>query len=333
MALPVSVGVMARREEPPERLATFARRVEAGGFDELWVVEDCFFAGGVAQAATALAVTRRIIVGLGIAPAVARSPAILAMEFATLARMHPGRFCGGIGHGVAAWMEQIGARPASWLAALEETTTAVRALLAGESVSVDGRQVRLRNVRLDHPPQEPPPVVVGVRNAKSLALAGRCADGTILIEGSSPAYARWARERIEEGRRAASVARPHRLTVYALCAVSQADPAAARQAVREAVAEMLVDPGAAVLIDALAYADHLRRMAAEGAAALAGRMPDAWLTDLAITGSPEEGAASVRALAMAGVGSVILVPPAGYPVDTWMRDVTGSLLPLVRNGT
>jgi 5,10-methylenetetrahydromethanopterin reductase len=138
MGTSVSVGVMFRREQAPENLVAYARRVEAAGLDELWVVEDCFYIGGVAQAATALAATNRISVGLGIAPAVARNASFLAMEFATLARMHPGRFHGGIGHGVAEWMEQIGARPASWLAALEETTTAVRSLLAGDEVNVSG---------------------------------------------------------------------------------------------------------------------------------------------------------------------------------------------------
>ena len=115
MASPRSIGVMFRREQPPEHLVDYARRVEAAGLDELWLVEDCFYHGGIAQVATALAVTERITVGLGIAPAVARNASFLAMEFATLAHMHPARFHGGIGHGVGGWMEQIGARPASWL--------------------------------------------------------------------------------------------------------------------------------------------------------------------------------------------------------------------------
>ncbi len=179
------IGVMFRREQAPERLVAFARRVEALGFDELWVVEDCFYTGGIAQAATALAATERITVGLGIAPAVARNASFLAMEFATLARMHPGRFHGGIGHGVAEWMDQIGETPSSWLAALEETTTAVRALLAGKDVTVSGKSVRLRDVELEHAPDVVPPVSLGVRGPKSLRLAGRCADGTILAENSA----------------------------------------------------------------------------------------------------------------------------------------------------
>ena len=57
MKTPLSIGVMFRREQAPENLPAYARRVEALGFDELWVVEDCFYTGGIAQAATALAAT------------------------------------------------------------------------------------------------------------------------------------------------------------------------------------------------------------------------------------------------------------------------------------
>ena len=100
-----NLGIMFRREYPPEALPDFARRTEAAGFDELWVVEDCFYASGPASAATTLACTKSLMVGLGIMPVVVRNPVFTAMEIATLARMHPGRFLPGLGHGVAGWMQ------------------------------------------------------------------------------------------------------------------------------------------------------------------------------------------------------------------------------------
>jgi 5,10-methylenetetrahydromethanopterin reductase len=332
MGSSVSVGVMFRREQPPEHLVAYARRVEAAGFDELWVVEDCFFTGGVAQAATALAATSRIRVGLGIAPAVARNAAFLAMEFATLARMHRGRFLGGIGHGVAAWMEQIGARPASWLAALEETTTAVRSLLAGDEVHVSGQTVRLRDVRLEHVPEQAPPLLLGVRGAKSLALAGRCADGTILAECAAPAYVAWARQRIAEGMGAAGRTQPHLLTVYALCAVSETDPDGARATVRRATADMLGDGHSTAQTAPLPFATELDALIAQGGAeALFHQMPDAWLDDLAITGRPDEGAAAIERLRAAGTDAVVLVPPVDADPDAWLASMGTTLLPLLRD--
>ena len=58
---------MFDRGRPPEELEPFARDVEATGLDELWVVEDCFWTGGLTSAATALASTTSLTVGLGIA--------------------------------------------------------------------------------------------------------------------------------------------------------------------------------------------------------------------------------------------------------------------------
>jgi 5,10-methylenetetrahydromethanopterin reductase len=332
MPSPRSIGVMFRREQPPERLVDYARRVEAVGLDELWVVEDCFYHGGIAQAAIALAVTERITVGLGISPAVARNASFLAMEFATLARMYPGRFHGGIGHGVAEWMDQIGARPASWLGALGETTSAVRALLRGEGLTVNGKYARLRDVALEHVPDPVPPVSLGVRARKSLALAGRCADGTILAEAAAPAYVVWARERIEEGRRAAGGEPPdHRVTVYALCDVRSDNPQRARSTIRHALAEFLRDGGAAAQTAPLPYAEELAELIdAGGAEALESRMPEAWIDDLAIAGSPAQCVAAIERLQAAGADSVVLVPPPELDPDAWLDQIATDLLPLVQ---
>jgi len=35
------------------------QKAENAGFDEVWIVEDCFFAGGIASAARALASTQQ----------------------------------------------------------------------------------------------------------------------------------------------------------------------------------------------------------------------------------------------------------------------------------
>src|ERR671916_3094811 len=123
------LGLQFRPEWPPEELPAFARGAERHGFAELWVVEDCFLAGGPTMAATGLAVTGRLRVGIGLLPAAVRNPAVVAMELAGLARLHPGRFTAAFGHGVDAWMRQIGARPADRLGLLEETVAAVPAPL------------------------------------------------------------------------------------------------------------------------------------------------------------------------------------------------------------
>ncbi|SEM81460.1 LLM class flavin-dependent oxidoreductase [Nonomuraea pusilla] len=180
------LGVMFDRDLPPEQLIPFARALDATSVDDLWVVEDLGWTGAISSAATALAVTSRLRVGIGITPAPLRNPMLLAMELANLARVHPGRLAAGIGHGVRDWMRQVGAAPSSPLALLEETVTAVRALLRGETVTLHGKAVHLDGVRLVHPPAEPPTVLTGVVGPRSLALSGRVAQGTIVPEGYGP---------------------------------------------------------------------------------------------------------------------------------------------------
>lgn len=125
-----AIGMCFDRTFPAVFVREVAQRLEDDGVEELWIIEDCFFTAGVSLAATALAVTDRLRVGLGILPAVARNPAVTAMELATLAELAPGRLMAGIGHGVQPWMAQMGARTPSPLTTLEEVLVTLRRLLA-----------------------------------------------------------------------------------------------------------------------------------------------------------------------------------------------------------
>lgn len=210
---------MLRRDVAPSELRSHAEAV-APGFDELWIVEDLPFAGGISQATAVLEATAGIgggagpVIGHGIAPAPFRNPAALAMEWATLAEMYPGRVAAGVGHGVPSWMSQIGEGVASPLTLIEETIEAVQRLLAGERLNVDGRYVSIEDVELVFPPSEPPVVSAGVMGPKSLELSGRVAGGTVLPEGRTPADITAARATIDRGRAAARRTDPHRLTVF-----------------------------------------------------------------------------------------------------------------------
>lgn len=165
-------------DTPPERIVPLARLVDQH-LDDLWVWEDCFKEAGVSAAAAALAVTENVHVGIGLMPTPLRNVALTAMEVATMARMFPGRLVPGIGHGVQPWMDQVGARAASPLTLLDEYATALRRLLAGEPVSVEGRYVTLREVALDWAPP-PVPLFVGGTGPKTVAAAGRLGDGLLL---------------------------------------------------------------------------------------------------------------------------------------------------------
>jgi 5,10-methylenetetrahydromethanopterin reductase len=296
-------GVMFRRERPPEQLVPFARFVEASGLDELWVVEDCFWAAGPTAATAALAATDRLTVGLGIAPVVARNPAIAAMEMSGIARLFPGRFVAGFGHGVADWMRQIGSLPSSQLVAFEETVDAIRRLMDGESVTVEGRHVRLTDVKLTFPPSPRPPIVAGVTGPKSIDIAAVVADGLLLPEGSSPAYIAAANRRQGLGRAC---------VVYVLFAVDD-DRDVARAMVSASVDRFA--PGE--------RDERLMLLGDDDGEVVADRA-----SRYAVVGTPRECATAIDALITSGATSIVVVPE-GADHEQQIGRLADDVLPLV----
>ena len=69
-------------EFPPTVAVEFAERLEAGGADQLWVIEDCFFTAGISLAAAGSPAPSGSPSGSA-PPAGARNPAFTAMELAT----------------------------------------------------------------------------------------------------------------------------------------------------------------------------------------------------------------------------------------------------------
>ena len=193
------IGVVARPQLSPPQLVDAVRRADDAGLDDAWLWEDCFLEGGISSATAVLAASRSIRVGVGLMPVPLRNPALAAMEIATLAELFPGRFAPAVGHGVLEWMGQVGARVGSPMTLLREWTTAVVALLSGERVTVDGRYVRLDGVALDRPPSVVPPLMVGGRGPRTLALAGELAAGTIVDSANSPADVRTVVDQIAPG--------------------------------------------------------------------------------------------------------------------------------------
>ena len=312
----MKIGMCFPRELPAALITTFAERLDAAGVDELWVIEDCFYTAGPSLAAAALARTEHLTVGIGILPAVARTAAMTAMELATLAALGPGRLIAGIGHGVQEWMAQMGVRPASPLTALEEVISAVRRLLAGEALDVQGDYVTLRNVTLDQPPDPVPPVLAGVRGPRSLAVAGAVADGLVLAELSGPTAVR-------EAIAAAAPTRPFQVAVYSPVHIDR-DRRTARAAVAPLVCQLVGDPPAG--LRAAPFFDELAALVRrDGASGVVG-MPDDWWTELAAVGTPDDVAAHIAALATAGATSIALFPPPTVDGAREQRDRVLSMI-------
>ncbi|WP_237745124.1 LLM class flavin-dependent oxidoreductase [Kribbella catacumbae] len=295
---PAAIGMCFPRTYPAALVTDVARRLEAGGADELWLIEDCFYTAGPSLAAAALTATERLTCGIGIVPAVARTAAMTAMEFATLDALGPGRFLPGIGHGVQEWMGQMGVRPKSPLTALEEVTTAVTRLLAGEKVTMRGDYVVLDEVQLDAPPVEPPPILLGVRGPKSLALAGRVGGGVVLAEPASPSYVRMAIEQ---------AGAPDGFVVAVFSAMCvRSDRKTAYEWTAPWLAGLIEQKNPS--LPALPFYDDLVKLHVEKGEAGLVSMPQDWWQEIGPIGTLDDAAAHIEALEVAGVQHIGLFP-------------------------
>jgi alkanesulfonate monooxygenase SsuD/methylene tetrahydromethanopterin reductase-like flavin-dependent oxidoreductase (luciferase family) len=304
----IPIGVVAPPDLPAAEFTGFAADAERHGFDQLWVVEDCFFGGGIAQAAVALAQTSRITIGIGVLPAAARNPAFLALEVATLENLFPGRLIVGVGHGMPAWMRQAGAWPASPVTLLTEYLTALRRLLRGDKVTCAGRYVNLDEVVLETPPGTPPPVLAGVRGPRSLRASAPVSDGAILAEPVTPEYVAAVRSITEP-----ETGGPQRIVAYNVAAVDDS-AAVARDRARTGL-RAIGDPDWAAHIEPLPFAREFAalRQAAGSREEFAGRIPDQWIDQLAVVGDPAAAAARAAELARTGVTDLVLIPAGGAP--------------------
>ncbi|MFQ5948112.1 MAG: LLM class flavin-dependent oxidoreductase [Acidimicrobiia bacterium] len=322
-----AIGLVLGSAIGPEHLPSVAATAEDSGFDELWLAEDFFFTGGVSGAGVVLGATERVRVGMGVVSAVARHPALLAMEISTLARVFPGRLTAGIGLGVPDWVRQMGLFPESSLSALRECVTSVKRLLEGEEVSGDGRTFTFDKVKLTYPRLEPIPIHMGAIGPKMLRLSGEIADGSVLSVAASHGYLRWARRHIDEGRAAADRSDDHRITLFAIYSVHR-DPAVARQSVRGPLAFYKAAGGPNALTDVYGISDELERLVQRGGyEAVRQEIPDQWLEDLTIAGTPGECAAKIKAFYEAGADSVALFPMPPEDVDRIVRLTAHQVLP------
>jgi coenzyme F420-dependent glucose-6-phosphate dehydrogenase len=134
------------------------------------------------------------------------NPVVVAQQIATLERLSPGRAFLGVGSGEA--MNEVPAgltwpSPREQLARTEEALEIITRLLAGETVSYEGRYFRTRDARLYTLPERRVPVYMSAFGEEAAAIAGRFADGVWTLgdaKQAAPVIAAYRRATEEAGR-------------------------------------------------------------------------------------------------------------------------------------
>jgi len=196
----LDLGIVAR--EPTPDVIELCVEAEELGFGGLWVADSqAIFRDAFAILAVAASRTKRILLSTGVTNPVTRHPAVLAGSFATLDELAPGRVVLTLGRGESA-VFTIGGRPAT-TKRLEQSVHALRALLAGETVSWDGGEARMTW------PSRGVPIYLAASGPRTLRLAGRIADGVLFQSAPTRGLCagrsrRWRRARARRVVRSAS---------------------------------------------------------------------------------------------------------------------------------
>jgi 5,10-methylenetetrahydromethanopterin reductase len=320
MASPERVGLAFLGAPAVPEMVRLARRAEETGFDSVWVAETRMTRDGIVPAAALAGATDRIRVGTGIVNVYTRGPVLLAVTFATLDEIAPGRIVMGLGTGSPRVLAAQGVAFERPLRRLREYVEAIRPLLAGEEVTREGADVRLDGARIEDVlaagggPARPVPLYLGVTGARAVELAGELADGVLLNVGLPTDYVRRALGWLERG--AASAGRDAgEIEVAMLVFVSpHEDREEGRERARRFLALYLslfpniaretgADPG---------RIERLREQVDAGRLDEAADLVGDDLVDLlTAAGTPEECRERLDAYRADGVGLPVLVPADG----------------------
>lgn len=318
------IALVLGSSQRPAEIVAAAEAAERGGFDELWVGEDYFYTGAIASAGAVLAATE-LPVGIGIVPTTSRHPALLAMELATLAGLYPGRLKAGVGAGVPDWLDQMAIRSRKPLSSVRDVIAGLRTLLAGETLTVEASSYQAREVRLAHPPAVVPPILAGVGGPKALAMSGGCADGTVLSVLAGTEYVKWAADAVAAG----GAGPAHDLVAYVLCSVDD-DAALARERLRELFGLYLLAGPRNPMTEAHGIADAAEALSALDFDDAVRAIPDAWIDELAVVGTPDDCARRIALLAEAGAHCVALCPLPDQDAEAQVDLLARELLPRIR---
>lgn len=320
---------------PVKEYIRLAQLAEAAGFDQFWVSNDLFLRSAPVILPAIGAATRRIEIGTCILNPYTINPAEMAMLAATMDELTGNRFNLGLAAGAADFLEWVGLSRGPALAAIRETISAIRGLLAGERVSIQGKFLHWQAeayLRFEAP--RVTPIYLGAMGPGMLRLAGELADGALPLL-FPPEHYFGVKPYLDEGARARAGTLPP-LDFAACLWVSLArDEAAARRALAEKVAYYGPSLGPLILerlgLTAGDFAPIRQAMMVENNLDKACALVDERMLKIGVTGRPEALIARLEPLVAAGAQHLSFGPPLGPDVAAAIELLGRTVLPYFRN--
>jgi len=330
VGISISIGISPR--EPLRRFADLTGELERRGVDELWLIDSQLAMKDLyVGLALAAAGTERMRLGTGVTNVVTRHPTVTANAIAAIAELSDGRALLGLGAGDSA-VYGLGAQP-SRLAEVEAGLRFFAAVLRGDAGVWDGRSYELGR------PLPPVPVYLAVSRPRMCRLAGRLADGAIVMGPAQPDVLARQLGWIEEGIAEAGRDRADVRVLFVATLSARDDRAAALDDVRSwaaAQARLLADahelPASLVpFTDEIArakadydYTEHLSTRARHQTT-----VSDGLVRTLAVAGTVEECVERLRALMRTGIDDLIFPLLGGGRLER-LGLLTDSIVPALQ---
>jgi len=312
-------GVVLQAVDPPHAFVGMVDEIDSLGFDHLWLTDSSLHARDC-YAYLTLAATRssRLLLGTAVTNPVTRHPAITAAAAATVAEVSAGRLILGIGAGDRPLLA-LGSRP-SRLVTLEAAVDGIRRLWRGEHVDMAAAGFTMNGAHLRLAAPADINIFVAASGPKTLELAGRIADGAIILVGLFPEALRWAISHVERGAESAGRPRPH-VAVFAYGAILDDEQAALEDG--RSIAAWFPQTAPHICDQAGLPRDIVTRVRAayqggefQEATAAAWSLPDEFVRKVALAGDRQRAAGQIRAVIDAGADSVHVFPLGSSRMDT-----------------
>ena len=275
------------------RAVELARLGEQIGYERCWVYDEGLAAQDVYVTMTAIAVaTDTLEIGPGITNPYTRHAGATAGAIAALDELSGGRAFLGIGAGGSLTLDPLRIERRRPLTAVRETIEACRRLFAGETVTVDGTAVRLREASLPcaRPGTE---IWLAGRGPRMLELGGASCDGVFLDFVHKPDL-RAITERIRRSGRAAS--NQPRVAYSTMLVTDEASMACCKLNMTYRLVDSPPEVQAAIGLSE-SDAAAIRAAMAGGLSAAAELVRDEWVLPFVIAGTPADCADELRRLA------------------------------------
>lgn len=162
----------------------------------------------------------------------------MAMEIGALDELSNGRVSLSVGSGIISALQKIGLASEKPLAALRDTVAIARDLLRRKEVDYAGAVFSAHKVRLDYSSRSDIPIFIAGRGNLVVKLAGEIADGLLVSNMCSAAFAGQLAATLKASRKAAGQSGTAQVIQYMPCALN-VDHKAAITAAKRAIGGML----------------------------------------------------------------------------------------------